>query len=85
MTRAQVISKFGAPERDETFPMSDAVGEFRVELFNTYPPNKPANASVKIEEMWWKDGDYWITLWLHQKNGDWKVLDSCRWHKDVRF
>jgi hypothetical protein len=44
-----------------------------------------ANANVMIEESSWNDGDYWITLWFHQVNGQWLVLDSCRWQKDVRF
>ena len=84
-SRAQVVTKLGQPQRDEKFPMSRAYGEFRIELQNTYPLSNPANAAVEIEEMTWQDGNYWITLWLHQVNGQWVVLDSCRWHKDVQF
>ena len=84
-SRAQVVTELGQPQRDDKFPMSNAYGEFRIELQNTYPRSNPANANVEIEEMTWQDGNYWITLWLHQVNGQWVVLDSCRWHKDVRF
>jgi hypothetical protein len=84
-SRAQVVSKLGEPQRVDRFPMSQAVGEFRVKLQNTYPLSNPANAAIAIEEMTWPDGDYWITLWLHQVNGQWVVLDSCRWHKDLVF
>jgi hypothetical protein len=84
-SRTQVVAKLGEPQRDEKFRMSNASGEFRIELQNTYPLNNPANANVEIEEMTWRDGDFWITLWLHQANGQWVVLDSCRWDKNVAF
>ncbi len=84
-SRAKVVGKLGKPQSDVKFAMSEAVGEFRIELQNTYPLTNPANAGIQIEEMTWKDGDFWITLWLHQVNGQWLVLDSCRWHKSVRF
>ncbi len=35
--------------------------------------------------IWWDDDGYWIALWLHQINGQWVVLDSCRWNKHVVF
>ncbi|HVX83500.1 MAG TPA: hypothetical protein VH253_01660 [Phycisphaerae bacterium] len=84
-TRTAVEAILGRPGRTDTFPMSQAVGEFRVPLLNTYPRSNPANAKVMIEESWWDDGDYWITLWFHRVNGQWVVLDSCRWRKDVEF
>ena len=84
-TREAVESTLGTPTRTDKYPMSQAVGEMRVPLFNTYPASNPANANVMIEESWWKDGDYWITLWFHEVNGQWVVLDSCRWQKDVQF
>lgn len=84
-SRAQVITQLGQPTRTEKFPMSKAADEFRIELQNTYPLSQPGNANVEIEELTWQDGDYWITLWLHQLNGEWVVLDACRWHKDILF
>ena len=78
-TRADVISKLGTPDRDEAFLRSEAAGEFRGVFFSRDNPGE------KIEEMTWKDGDYWNTLWLRQKDGVWKVVDSCRWHKDDQF
>lgn len=83
--RQTVESKLGTPTQTYKFPMSQALGEMRSPLLSTYPSSNPANANVMIEESWWKDGDYWITLWFHQVNGQWVVLESCRWHKDVQF
>jgi hypothetical protein len=85
LSHAQVIERLGKPKRDDQFAMSQAVGEFRVELLNTYPLSDPANADVQIQELTWEDGSYNITLWLHQVGDEWVVLNSCRWHKDVRF
>lgn len=84
-TRAQVIAALGAPASTTQFPMSEANSEFRIELRNTYPRSIPETLNVMIEELTWPDGDYSITLWLHLVDGQWVVLDSCRWHKDVRF
>lgn len=84
-TRRIVEASLGPPFTTDTFPVSQAVDEMRGPLLNTYPLSNPANANVMIEESHWKDGEYWIALWFHQVNGEWVVLDSCRWHKDVAF
>jgi hypothetical protein len=81
----KVIEEFKTPSYSETYTMNEAVGEFRVELYNTYPLTDPKNHEVQIKELWWKDGNYNITVWFHQVNGKWVVLDTCRWHKDVQF
>ncbi len=85
LSRAAVLAKLGQPERDENISLAQTDDEFRRPLQNTYPLSIYANTNVQIEELWWSDGNYHITLWLHQVNGDWVVFDSCRWRKDVRF
>lgn len=84
-TRGQVFAKLGTPASDERFKRGTALGEFYGPLENTYPLSNSANANVEIEEMRWLDGDYWISLWLHQIGDSWVVFDSCRWHKGVVF
>jgi hypothetical protein len=84
-SRLEVESESGQPARTDRYPMSMAAGVMRQPLLKTYPPSDPANANVIIEESWWKDGDYWITLWFHQVGGRWVVLDTCRWRKDMQF
>jgi hypothetical protein len=84
-TREQVSSTLGTPSRDEKFEMSQATGEFRIGLQNTYPLSNPANAHLQIIEMTWDDGNSWITVWFHEINGAWVVLDSCRWDKGEVF
>ena len=65
--------------------MRAAANEFRVPLQNMYPLTNPANHDVQIQELRWDDGNDWITLWLHEVNGQWIVLDSRRWDKNVVF
>ncbi|MGC9367338.1 MAG: hypothetical protein ACP5FK_09920 [bacterium] len=84
-TREEVIEELGEPKYSESYTVGEARGEFRVELYNTYPLTDSGNLDVPIQELWWEDGDYYITLWLHQVNGEWVVLNSYRWHKDLEF
>ncbi len=84
-TLEAVLRGAGTPYLDQQFKMSQAYGEMRVELLNVYPLSDPKNATVEIKELWWKDGDYFLTLWFHQFNGEWIVLDTLYWHKDVTF
>ena len=84
-SRSSVVARLGDPDHIERFAMKDAAGEFRVGLQNTYPLTDAANAGVEIEELWWDDEQYWITLWFHKVDGEWVVLDTCRWRKDIVF
>ncbi len=80
-----VLKELGKTDMCESFLMEEAIGEFRVELHNIYPLNNPENRTVRISELSWQDGDYMITLWFHNVNDTWVVLDSRRWHKDTDF
>ena len=81
----QALHQYGKPEKDYSFRMKEPLHEFRVELLNFYPQDQPENREVEIRELWWKDGDYHITVWFHQIQGQWKVLDTRRWHQDIDF
>jgi hypothetical protein len=82
---AAILTELGPPATATTFTMAECVGELRVQLFNVYPLDRPGNAEVHIEERTWHDGSYRITLWLHKVQDEWRVLDSCRWHRDTHF
>ena len=86
-TEQYVIGAIGQPERNEQFnmPSQGTLDEFRIQLHNTYPPNSPTNANVLIRELTWIDGEYFITVWFHKPKGKWIVIDTCKWHRDVRF
>lgn len=82
-----IIDELGQPDRNEQFrmPNEGTLDEFRIQLHNTYPPGAPTNDKVVIREFTWIDGEYFITIWFHQPNKEWVVIDACKWHRDVRF
>ena len=82
-----VLEELEEPDRiyDFTMPTQGELDEFRIELHNTYPPNNPANASIKIKELTWRDGEYRLTVWFHRKNGKWIALDTCQYHDSIAF
>ena len=82
---AVVVNELGDPNHTVEFPMSEAVGEFRVELYNTYPPSDPSTAAVRIKELQWDRPGYHITVWFHKIIQEWRVLDTCRWKEGVQF
>ncbi len=84
-TATSVLEELGDPASDTTFPISQAYGEFRVGLFNFYPDFAGVDADVMIRECTWDQWRYRLTLWFHQEGGEWRVLDSCRYHEDVKF
>lgn len=84
-TVAEVLEELGPPASDTTFPMSKAYGEFRVGLLNVYPDVSGVHADVMIRECTWDQGWHRLTLWFHKEGDEWRVLDSCRWHKDLQF
>ena len=81
-----VIADLKEPDWQLEYAMGDSpLGEFRVELYNTYPPRHPNAAQARIKELQWHRKRYHIAVWLHQVNGEWVVLDTCRWKDGVEF
>jgi hypothetical protein len=82
----EVLAELGEPSSQFEYTMGKSPGgEFRVELFNTYPPNDPKTADVRIKEMQWHKMRYHVAVWMHQVNGEWIVLDTCRWQEGIAF
>ena len=85
LTPRQVTARLGQPDHQTRYTMARATGEFRVELFNTYPPGAPGNATVHIIEMRWDHVPYHVAVWFHRVDGQWVALDTCRWKRGIRF
>jgi hypothetical protein len=82
----EVIANLGEPIRRLEYTMEDSPGgEFRIELYNTYPPNNRAAMKAKILELQWDRPGYHMCVWLHEVNGEWKALDTCRWPEGTAF
>lgn len=81
-----MIDHLGKPDRQLDYTMASSPGgEFRVELYNIYPPGDPKAAQTRIKELRWHRARYHIAAWLHQVNGEWVVLDTCRWKEGIVF
>jgi len=80
-----VIAEFGKPDQTHEINLADPLPEFRVELYNVFPPDDPMTASVTIRELQWHYTTYNVAVWLHCVNGKWIVVDTCRWKEGVVF
>ena len=81
-----VIASLGEPDTTEEYKMADgAIGELRAPLYNTYPLDDPKAMRAQIKELQWHRARYHIAVWLHRVNGEWVVLDTCRWKAGVVF
>jgi hypothetical protein len=83
-SEADVLAEFGAPTSKREFRMADCCHEFEIELYNTYPPDK-GHDDVVIREWAWDYDGYALTVWLHEVDGNWKVLETSRYNDDVEF
>ncbi len=85
MALETLMEEYDEPAQSAIFTMNRGLDRFRMRLLYYYPRSDPRNRFVRIKELWWKDGVYNITVWFHQVDGDWIVLDSCRWHENTIF
>ena len=72
------------PEYEKKYHISKAIGEFRIGIQNTYPIGSPKSKEVIIHEVWWKEGNYFYTFFLHEVNGQWTVFHGFKWHKNKK-
>lgn len=84
-TDSAIFGKLGAPSYEHKFTMDEMLGEFQIELYNTYPPDSPNNPNVEIRECTWEYSRHRLTIWFHKPNGSWVVLDTCRYQNGVVF
>ena len=86
-TEAAIRDRLGEPTRTKTFTMAECCHEFEIELYNTYPPDDPATATVPIQEWTYDYDGYALTLWLHAPDPvrGWVVLNNIRYDDDIRF
>jgi len=84
-TDHNVLDQLGSPANEHTFTMDEALGEFRIELYNTYPPDSPDNKYVEIREFTWEYPRHRLTVWFHKPNETWVALDTCRYRNGIAF
>jgi len=84
-TEITVLNKLGDPAHEYTFTMDQPLGEFQIELYNTYPPDSPNNPNVRIRECTWNYSRHRLTVWFHKQNESWIALDTCRYRNGIVF
>ena len=84
-TYAAILKRLGTPAHECTFTMDKPLGEFQIELYNTYPPDSPSNPDIEIREYTWEYSRHRLTVWFHQQNGKWIAFDTCRYRNGVVF
>ena len=84
-TDAAVFRRVGVPAHEYSFTMDESLGEFQIELHNTYPPDPPGNPNVEIRECTWEYSRHRLTVWFHKPNGRWIALDTCRYRNGIAF
>ena len=84
LAESVLIGEFGEPTRESEFTMSECCDEFDIELRNTYPQHAGHDDVVIRRRDWDYDG-YTLTVWLHEVDGAWKVLETIRYRDDVEF
>ena len=77
--------ELGTPDHEMAYTMDECVGELRVTLFNTYPPDMPELAKVEIRELTWDLPSNKFTAWLHRPNGQWVILETFRYDTEAVF
>lgn len=79
------MEALGETNQTYEFSIEEGVGQFKIELLNTYPPGHPRTRGVRIREWQWKYREFSVAVWFHLVNGLWMVLDTCRWKKVIVF
>ena len=83
--RAELLEKWGESASSTEFKIGDGVPEFRIELYNDFPPGDPASAEVRIKEDTWRLDGYRFTMWSHQPEGRWQALQAVSYVDGVQF
>lgn len=84
-TMEAVIADLGPPSMADDFMLDQPLPEFRIEIYNTYPPDDPTTPSVEIRERRWNRSRYSIAVWFHRECKRWVVFNTCRWKSGVVF
>ena len=84
-TESELVLTLGEPNTRDTYAMDQAYGEFRVSLFNTYPPDLPNLSEIQIREYTWEYDHNKFTAWLHAVDDEWQILDTCQYETEAVF
>ncbi len=53
------------------------------QVLSVFPTNTPQDLQVQIKSLSWPQGRILLTVWLHQKGGQWMSFYAEEWNMDV--
>jgi len=89
LSEARLAKRFGPPERVSTNMVGDLIGSPEPwhapipQALSMFPTNTPGNLQVQIKSLSWPQGRIVLTVWLHQKGGQWVSFYAEEWNMDV--
>ena len=86
LSKSEAIEKFGAPELQEEFVLSEMHGEFRVGVIYKFTEEERQSGSILIDESTWeKDENTWITVWYQVGDTELVPKSVLSWDKGSEF
>lgn len=87
LSMAEAVARYGEPTMSEQFIVDGALSEFRIGLYNIYPPAAYRSKKITLAELTWeKDGQQNITVWYEaDSEGQWRPKHSLEWAKGSEF
>lgn len=82
-SQPEVFTKYGSPKSQHDFLLSHGLNEMTGPLRHHFP--KSEWSQTMIRELTWEFRDDYMTLWLYQTNGVWRVVDGLRYKKGIVF
>jgi hypothetical protein len=82
-TEREIDAVLGKCDYSNSFMLNDGLDQLRIELLNHY--SNEQISYVKIYEKRWRFRRYTIVVWFHYVNGEWVVIDNCRFQAGVKF
>lgn len=83
----ELVKLYGPPHKTYEVKMDEGVPEFRIELYNDYPPGEPQSKGIIITEHTYRydEDGYQATIWYHDVAGTMTALQAVSWNDGVKF
>ena len=83
---ASGVYNYGQPAYEFIKSRYKFVGEYYIEIENTYRSTNPEFRNIPIKEMFWHlPGDLNLTCFFHYKDGQWRVISYFFWPPGAKF
>jgi hypothetical protein len=87
LTLQEAKQRLGDPKEEAEFELTNAVGEFRIELLNHFSEDELAQKPRPLikEVTWHVEGEKDITLWYRKSGNQWEYVHQLEYHPTDEF